>query len=403
MSDEITTAGGFLNIHFEPSTIETIDKSVLNYVEALNLYTESNTGWRKTPVIWATAERAFQTKNNKDIRDNMGTLVLPIITITRKSISKPLKSSGAFQANIPAHFDEQGGALPVQRLLYQEKTMKFANADAKRLRGQLNYPRCNAKMVYRTVSAPMPVNVNVEYDITLRTEYQQQMNTLTQPFATIPGTINAVSLREGEHRFEGFIQDSFVQNNNISDFSSEERKFVTNISLKVVGYLVGEGGNSERPHFAVRENAVEVKIPRERVSLQEIPEHEYGAYYGLAGVPATFSVEKCPFPLLFSTVAANTKTSLSSGGSVPANVVTRDNISSVLADTWKNETLKDSNSQPLGPYKTSAKIRENTEKIYLNGLLMSSVDYTIAADGVTVSFAHGLIWADEVTITYLLG
>ena len=37
-----------------------------------------------------------------------------------------------------------------------------------------------------------------------------------------------------------------------------------------------------------RENAVEVKIPRERISLQEVPEHEYGSYYGLSGVPISY-------------------------------------------------------------------------------------------------------------------
>ena len=48
---------------------------------------------------------------------------------------------------------------------------------------------------------------------------------------------------------------------------------------------MGEGPNRQKPHYAIKENAVEVKIPRERITLGEIPEHEYGQYYGLAGIP----------------------------------------------------------------------------------------------------------------------
>ena len=187
-------------IHFEPSTIETIDRSVLSYMNGLNLFADTNEGWRKVPIIWGTAERAFQVKHNKDIRDQQGMLKLPIISIKRSSLTKDMSSKGVFQGNVPAVQDEQGGSLSVGRMIYQDKTTKFANADAARLHDQDNYPRVNHKVVYRTVMAPMPVNVSVMYDITIRTEYQQQMNNLMLPFITSPGTINYIRLLEGEHR-----------------------------------------------------------------------------------------------------------------------------------------------------------------------------------------------------------
>ena len=45
-------------IHFEVSTIETIDKSVLNFVKGLKLSTKTNKGFTPVPVVWGTAERA---------------------------------------------------------------------------------------------------------------------------------------------------------------------------------------------------------------------------------------------------------------------------------------------------------------------------------------------------------
>ena len=57
------------NLHFEVSTIETIDKSVLNFVKSLGLSTTTNKGFQPVPIVWGTAERSFQAKGNKDIRD----------------------------------------------------------------------------------------------------------------------------------------------------------------------------------------------------------------------------------------------------------------------------------------------------------------------------------------------
>ena len=93
-------------IHFEPSTVETIDKSMLNYIKSLDLFSNTNEGWRKVPVVWGTAERAFQTKNNKEIRDAQGMLVLPIITVRRVSLTKDMGSKGVFQGNVPGIADE---------------------------------------------------------------------------------------------------------------------------------------------------------------------------------------------------------------------------------------------------------------------------------------------------------
>ena len=106
--------------------------------------------------------------------------------------------------------------------------------------------------------------MDVSYTVTLRTEYQQQMNEIMQVFATRPGTINYLMLKRDDHSYEGFVQGNFTQSNNISAMDGEERRFETKIDIKVLGYLVGDGPNDERPKFSIRENAVEVKIPREK-------------------------------------------------------------------------------------------------------------------------------------------
>jgi hypothetical protein len=412
MSEQIPE-DGVGKLHFEPSTIETIDRSVLNYVEDLNLFTTTNKGWKKVPVLWGTSERSFLSKDKAEIRDSLGALIYPIISVKRTSFKKDLKSPGIFQGTVPEASDHQGGSLDTQRVIYQEKTTRFANADAAKLHGQTNYPGPNPKIVYRTISVPMPVNVEISYEITIRTEYQQQMNDLMLPFITKPGTVNFVRLTEAQHRYEGFIQSSYQSQDNLSDYSSDERKFETKLALKVIGYLVGEGDNRVKPHYAIRENAVEVKIPRERISLQEVPEHEYGRYYGLAGIPAFEIQKKLPFSSFFSnlptTAAANAGTA-GTGASVgvSGNIVTTTNFVEVLTNNLViRELLKESEGDIPSPANqltvTGATIKTNTESLYLNGMILAygaEGDYTLSNNVITFNF--NLTTGDSVYITYII-
>ncbi len=414
MSKKITDQESSLRkVHFEPSTLETIDKSMLNYIEGLDLFTNTNTGWRKVPIIWGSAERSYQAKKHSEVRDTQGMLILPIITIRRMSVEKDMASKGVFHGTIPDFKDQQGGTLAVSRVIYQEKTSKFADADALRLHNQSNYPRPNAKIVYRTVSVPMPVNVTVMYEITVRTEYQQQLNQLVLPFITNPGTINYIRLFEGDHRFEGFIQGNFSSNDNLSDFSSDERKFELKIPIKVIGYLVGQSDNRDKPHYAIRENAVEVKIPRERISLNEIPEHEYGAYYGLSGVPGNIIHPGFPTPFILSNVPAVGAGSSTGGGggggsSTSGNIITTENFSETLSNNMViREVLKLDGAAPPDPRQytvTAATVRANTESVYVNGMIQAvgaSNDYTIS--GNIITFTYDIIDKDSIYVTYIKG
>jgi len=272
-------------VSFMPSTIETVDKAFFNYVDnTLNLSVTTNKGFEKVSVLWVSAERAFQIKRDKGLRNDKGILKLPLMTVERKGIKKDPEMKGVAWAHIPERNDEKGGAITVARRVKQDKTGNFLNADAYRKHGsmsaatagegQLNFPFRNpGKVVYETITMPMPTYIVVDYSVVIKTEYQQQINDLITPFITKTGQINNFFMKHEGHKFEGFIQGDFNQEGNASQLNEEERVYETAISIKVLGYLIGEGPNRERPKLSIRENAVEVKIPREQVILGDIPEH----------------------------------------------------------------------------------------------------------------------------------
>jgi len=273
-----------------PSTLETIDQALYNWIdESLDISATTNTGWKKVPLIWVSAERSFQIKHNKDLRDPYGVLRLPLISIERSSIVKDPSRKGIYQANIPPKDDSKGGAVRLTKRINQTKTGDFANADAYKtvpnfgingpMVGQENFPYKNKKVVYETLTMPVPTYVNVTYRLTLKGEYFQQINEMLTPFIVKTGQINNFFIQADGHKFEGFLPDDFAQNNNLSNLSDEERRFETQIDVRILGYLIGAGKNEERPKIAVRESFVEVRFPREHVVFGDIPTTVTGSFY----------------------------------------------------------------------------------------------------------------------------
>ena len=260
------------DLNFSPSTLETIDYALYDYINdelALKIFT--NTGSKKVPVIWSSAERSFQIKNSEEYRDKEGMIILPAITIERKGIDKnPSRKGAYFGGMFPLNTQpEKGGSVVISRRIKQDKTSNFANATANRRYSNIVAPnfvrKATKKVVYEIISIPPIIHVSVNYEIKIRTEYQQQMNELTLPFITKMGFTNSFLVNRDGHRYEAFVGANFNSQNNLNAMENEERKYETVITLEVLGYLVGQGENQETPKFSVRENAVEVKIPREHV------------------------------------------------------------------------------------------------------------------------------------------
>ena len=114
--------------------------------------------------------------------------------------------------------------------------------------------------------------VNVDYKISIKTEYQQQMNELLAPFITRTGQINSFVMRRNGHLYEAFIDKNFTAADNVATLNEDIRMFESTINIKVLGYLIGEGENDDRKIVRIDENIVELTFPRETVPLPGEPD-----------------------------------------------------------------------------------------------------------------------------------
>ncbi len=270
----INEEGSLRDVPRFKSELEDVDFAVYKFVdESLDIHSKTNKGFGKVPVVWAGSERAHNSKNTEIERDTIGMVTLPIISIERGGIKKSDDSRVIPYAKIDPVGDLRNGSFVINKVIKQDKTSNFANADAYRQKKQQNFPlyrkNKNKKIVYETLTIPIPIYVDIEYKIALRTEYQEQMNDLVTPFIRVTNAHRRVLIPHASNQYEAFISEDYAVENNISNYQLEERKYETSITMNVFGYLIGDGKNQLKPRIARRENAVQIRFARERIIVQD--------------------------------------------------------------------------------------------------------------------------------------
>jgi hypothetical protein len=258
-----------------PSTLETVDFALYNWLnETLDVYTDSNEGRRKVPIIWITAERAFQVKNDKELREiDSQSISYPAMVVERTSVSKTNANERVIPGNIFPQMDSKRGAFPLYRRVVKDKTQNFQNAEAKRFTQQQQdtfpLPFEANEVVYETFYTGYPVFLNMNYTIKIRTIYIQQLNEILLPFQRFTGGINQFNVTYEIHKYEAFIEDDYSIESNSSNLGGDEKKFDAEIKIKVLGYVTADGINQSTPFVVSRESPAKVRFIRERAGLQE--------------------------------------------------------------------------------------------------------------------------------------
>ena len=247
-----------------PSTLENIDTAIYRFInDTLSPHTVTNAGREKVNVLWMGTERTFQIKNNKELRDKVGKLRLPLITVSRTAVTRDDAFKGSVQAT---YINGKSDYIEVRRIVQQDKTQNFQNASRKRQeKGDNTGPVSTKKIVYETISIPKPTYLTCIFEINIRTEYQQQMNHLLPLFMN--SRKNYFIIENDGYQYEAFIQDDYGLSSNQANLGQDERMFNAKVQIKVLGYINGNDINNAEPVVKREESIVEVKISRERVII----------------------------------------------------------------------------------------------------------------------------------------
>ena len=275
---------------FMPSTLENIDYAVYDFLQDLNITTRTNEGFKPVPVSWVGSERAYNRKDrnwtdNETFimkSDDLGAVIYPAITVERKGIIKDRTKRGKLYSPLDRARQMGKSDIVIARRIQQDDTSKFATADAYRLSKEAddkNFKRKNKKIVYETITIPVPTYLEIHYEIECFTEYQQQMNDILAYLVDVTNNSNYLSVGRNGHSYECFVQSDLKVDNTISSLDEQERSFHVVMDIKDLGYINGAGANEDLPRITKTQNAVEVKIGRERVVFSTDNPTEEDSFY----------------------------------------------------------------------------------------------------------------------------
>ena len=237
--------------------IEDLDKSVFNlFDKEMPLFYSHHGKRNKVPVIFASGERFAVLARKRPITDENGALILPLISITRTSIDnipqKGISNNQMFPNTIVKRISKKDLAFRqssnIEGLNNSEDSTSTDEPDISLK------PRIE-KNIIETIEMPPVKYFSANYEISIWSSFTQQMNKLLEAI------MNAYTLNPGQqfqlesdkgYKFSGFIDSSFAQDANYSDFTDAERYIKYNLVMNATGYIIApniEGGKTALRSF----------------------------------------------------------------------------------------------------------------------------------------------------------
>jgi len=228
-----------------------------------------NSDFKKVPVIFATGEKWAILKKKRALRDKNNSLILPLLTISRTSISQDLSNDIAGRG-----INQQTGEIVIRRRLdksdrgYQNLINRFllknqknvaTNSTKEHLDSQLltdrtvgenaSEPLANdgawladvkTNNIYETIVIPSPQFYNVSYEVTMWTQYTQHMNQLLEQIVSsfLPQA-NSWKLEtpKGYWFIATVDNNSYEPENNLDEIGQEERVIKYKFTVNVKSYF----------------------------------------------------------------------------------------------------------------------------------------------------------------------
>ena len=239
----------------------------------------------KVPVIFATGERFAHVKKLLPFRDNNNTIILPLISIGRKSleIGTPRMMPSITHRAISDFIISK--KLAVEDRDYQNilNKLRYRNSDdiasrsnfalqdvapgnqslpgtvaSRRNGGNLSFRDLEDDQpllsrlgdnIFEIITMPFPIFFSCSYEITFWAQYTQHMNTLLEILAsarTGPGLDYKIKSSKG-YFYIGELEASVTSNSNTDNFTDEERIIKNSVTMNVMGYIIATEHPGQTP------------------------------------------------------------------------------------------------------------------------------------------------------------
>jgi hypothetical protein len=266
-------------------TIEDVDRAVFKLFDNdMDLFYKHDGSVVRVPVVFATGERFAILSRNKPLRDANDTLILPLISIARSAIQKNMSRGTATNQAAPITIKRRLSKKDpaYQRIMNKEALQNQDDRanDSHKLGGRGDGTKPGQIATRRSLNETDPAyrsgrlltqtsNNNIfeifelpnvryytaTYEITIWTQYTQQMNDLLMSFMNAPHTGSKITFRietDKGYYFVAYLDSDLTPGNNFSDFTDSERIVRYTFTISVPAYIINpdyEGARNEIRRF----------------------------------------------------------------------------------------------------------------------------------------------------------
>jgi len=250
--------------------IEDVDRSLFECFEKeIRLEVEEDIGKsQKVPTIFAAGERWSMLKNGKAIRDNNGTLILPLLTIRRIGIEQQTaediagrgmnQHTGNFTVTRKLDFRDRKYQNIINKLsIENQKNVAVKNSDNDEqlltdrvtgenskdldiINGGLLAPKIE-KNIYQIITLPSPQFYTANYEITIWAQYAVHMNQMLEKLMSsfLPTGNRTLKLNTPKgYWFVAYFDPGYQSEDNVDEYTSSELIRKCKFVVKVPAYLV---------------------------------------------------------------------------------------------------------------------------------------------------------------------
>lgn len=250
--------------------IEDVDQSIFNLFEKeiqITVNGKDSVESKKVPVIFAAGEKWALLKRGKALRDRNNSLIIPLVTITRTSVTQDMSSDIAGRG-----INQQTGELVVKRRL-DESDRNYQNLINRNLIVKQNNVALNPdnsmltqlstdrqvgslstspeavsggllksnrkNNIYETIVVPSPQFYTVVYEVVVWMQFMQHLNQATEKLMSsfLPQAQSWKLTTDKGYWFIASLDGGFDMENNFDDLSGAERFIKLKFNVKVPAYV----------------------------------------------------------------------------------------------------------------------------------------------------------------------
>lgn len=204
-------------------TLKDIDTAVMSHIKNIMKPVVRESGENiKVPVLYANEERWKSVRKNGVLRDNKGSVMLPVIMIRRTDVSYNDTLQQSFK------HDVSGQHVKVLRVKQWSSKNRYSNFSIK----------TGEKPVYETITTGMPDFIICSYSVMLFSAYIDQMNNISQLF------LEHLQTYFGDNENYKFLCTLDGSISDTTEMAVDSERIIKNeLSISLNGYVLPEYTN----------------------------------------------------------------------------------------------------------------------------------------------------------------